>query len=88
MSTQVEWSTSRKYKQISLGPVKKKPSQPRRVLLFDHTAQLGGGELALLDLVRFLDRARVRPIVLLGSNGPLMERLRGGIRQAHYPTGE
>ena len=50
---------------------------PRRVLLFDHTAQLGGGEIALLDLIRFFDRAHVTPIVVLGSEGPLADRLRG-----------
>jgi len=50
---------------------------PKRVLLFDHTAQLGGGEIALLDLIRFLDRSRATPIVVLGSDGPLAERLRG-----------
>lgn len=48
-----------------------------RVMLFDHTAQLGGGEIALLDLVRFFDRSLVEPIVVLGSDGPLAERLRG-----------
>jgi glycosyltransferase involved in cell wall biosynthesis len=48
-----------------------------RVLLFDHTAQLGGGEIALLDLIRFFDRSRVTPIVVLGSSGPLADRLRG-----------
>jgi glycosyltransferase involved in cell wall biosynthesis len=50
---------------------------PMRVLLFDHTAQLGGGEIALLDLIRFFDRSRVTPIVVLGSDGPLVDRLRG-----------
>ncbi len=50
---------------------------PKRVLLFDHTAQLGGGEIALLDLVSHLDRSRIMPIVVLGSDGPLANRLRG-----------
>jgi glycosyltransferase involved in cell wall biosynthesis len=54
------------------------PSAPRpaRVLFLDHTAQLGGGEIALVDLVRNLDRTRVTPIVVLSSDGPLVERLR------------
>jgi glycosyltransferase involved in cell wall biosynthesis len=46
------------------------------VLLFDHTAQLGGGEIALYDLVRFLDRSMVTPIVVLGDEGPLANKLR------------
>ena len=52
------------------------PVRPLRIAIFDHTAQLGGGEIALYDLVRFLDRSRVTPIVVLGSEGPLAEKLR------------
>jgi glycosyltransferase involved in cell wall biosynthesis len=48
---------------------------PLRVLFFDHTAQLGGGELALVDLVRHLDRTLVTPIIVLASEGPLHEQL-------------
>jgi len=58
------------------------PNSPRRVMLFDHTAQLGGGEIALLDMVRFFDRSQVTPIIVLGSDGPLAERLRG-IAEVH-----
>lgn len=47
-----------------------------KVLYVDHTAEIGGGEIALLNLVRNLDSERVRPIVLLLSNGPLVERMR------------
>jgi glycosyltransferase involved in cell wall biosynthesis len=52
-------------------------TRPIRVLFFDHTAELGGGEIALADLIRHLDRGRVEPIVLLGSKGPLEERIGG-----------
>jgi glycosyltransferase involved in cell wall biosynthesis len=52
-------------------------SGPIRVLFFDHTAELGGGEIALADLIRHLDRGRVAPIVVLGSKGPLEERIQG-----------
>jgi glycosyltransferase involved in cell wall biosynthesis len=52
-------------------------TEPIRVLFFDHTAELGGGEIALADLIRHLDRARVEPIVVLGSPGPLEERIKG-----------
>ena len=47
-----------------------------RVLFFDHTASMGGGEIALLNLVSHLDRRKVDPIVVLGGDGPLVERLR------------
>jgi glycosyltransferase involved in cell wall biosynthesis len=47
-----------------------------RVLLFDHTASLGGGEIALANLVGFLDRKRFKALVVLASDGPLAERLR------------
>ncbi|HUB27188.1 MAG TPA: glycosyltransferase [Tepidisphaeraceae bacterium] len=48
---------------------------PRRVLFVDHTAALGGGEIALLNLVTQLTRDRFTPIVLLGADGPLRQRL-------------
>ena len=44
----------------------------RRILYLDHTAVLGGGELALLALVKELDRTRFDPVVLLFSEGPLL----------------
>jgi glycosyltransferase involved in cell wall biosynthesis len=46
-----------------------------RVLFFDHTAALGGGEIALLNLVRYLNPHTVKPLVVLGADGPLVERL-------------
>lgn len=46
-----------------------------RVLFIDHTAKIGGGEIALVNLVRQLDRTMVEPIVLLFEEGPLQERL-------------
>jgi glycosyltransferase involved in cell wall biosynthesis len=46
-----------------------------RVAYVDHTAVLSGGELALSRLVARLDG--VDPVVILGEDGPLAERLRG-----------
>ncbi len=57
-------------------PAPGSPSAPFRVLYFDHTAMLGGGEIALLNLVRYVDRQRITPIVVLCAEGPLAERLR------------
>lgn len=54
-------------------------ARPVRVLLFDHTAELGGGEIALAELVQRFDRARVDPVVLLGSRGPLESLLDGHV---------
>lgn len=51
-------------------------SEPRTVLFFDHTALLGGGEIALLHLVTRIDRTKYRPVVLLSEAGPLADRLR------------
>ncbi len=42
-----------------------------RVLFVDHTATMGGGEIALLNLVRQIDRTRFVPIVMLFADGPL-----------------
>lgn len=51
-------------------------SRPARVLYVDHTAAMGGGEIALLDLVVRIDRRRYHPIVVLFSHGALEDRLR------------
>ena len=58
-----------------LDPAAPDPSVP--VLFLDHTALLGGGEIALLRLVTALDRRRYRPIVLLLADGPLRAALAG-----------
>ncbi len=46
-----------------------------RILYIDHTAKLGGGEIALLHLVQHLDRTRFVPVVVLGEDGPLRAKL-------------
>jgi glycosyltransferase involved in cell wall biosynthesis len=56
---------------------KRKHEGPLRVAFFDHTAKIGGGEIALANLIRNIDRSMVYPIVLLSADGPLVERLRG-----------
>jgi glycosyltransferase involved in cell wall biosynthesis len=48
---------------------------PRRVLYLDHTAVMGGGEIALVHLIRHLDRARYAPAAAILSNGPLADEL-------------
>jgi glycosyltransferase involved in cell wall biosynthesis len=57
-------------------PAPENLDRPLRVLYFDHTAMLSGGEIALFNLVRYLDRRRITPIVVLCSEGPLADRLR------------
>lgn len=49
---------------------------PARVLFVDHTASMGGGEVALLNLASGIDARRFTPIVALFSDGPLAEKLR------------
>jgi glycosyltransferase involved in cell wall biosynthesis len=46
------------------------------VAVLDHTAELGGAELALLRLLEALDGARIEPVVVLFADGPLARRLR------------
>lgn len=41
------------------------------MVVLDHTAQLGGAEIALVRLLRRIDRARFDPHVVLFSSGPL-----------------
>jgi len=49
---------------------------PVNILFLDHTARLGGGEIALFHLLNHLDKRRYRPAVVLGEEGPLAEKLR------------
>lgn len=56
---------------------------PARILFVDHTASLGGGEIALFNLVRHLDANRYTPIVLLCSDGPLHGKLTSAGIETH-----
>jgi glycosyltransferase involved in cell wall biosynthesis len=47
-----------------------------RVLFFDHTAAMSGGEIALANLLAHLDPEKVCATVVLGAEGPLVNRLR------------
>ena len=49
---------------------------PKTILYADHTAKLGGGEIALLNLVMALDQTKYRPLVVLAEDGPLVGKLR------------
>lgn len=51
-------------------------TRPVRVVVLDHTAELGGAELALVRLCAALDPARVQVVVVLFAEGPLVARLR------------
>ncbi|WP_082812770.1 glycosyltransferase family 4 protein [Cellulomonas timonensis] len=61
-------------------------SRPTRVVVLDHTAQLGGAELALVRLCAALDPARVQVIVVLFAQGPLVVRLeKAGVKVRVLP---
>src|SRR5579862_1681294 len=45
------------------------------IAYLDHTALLGGGEIALLNLVSRVDTRQYNPLVILFSDGPLHQRL-------------
>ena len=47
----------------------------KRILFFDHTAKLGGGEIALFNLLQRLDQERYLPSVVLAADGPLREKI-------------
>ena len=62
---------------------------PVPVLLVDHTARMGGGEIALLRLVAAIDRRRYRPSVLLFADGPLRVALAAaGVGVTVLPLGD
>ena len=50
--------------------------KPVRVLYLEPSGLVTGGAIALLRLVEALDRRRFRPLVVLGSDGPLVGRFR------------
>lgn len=54
-----------------------------RILYLDHTAQLSGGEIALLRLLSSLDRSLIEPIVVLAEEGPLVAQLRAQDIETH-----
>ncbi len=71
--------------------------RPIRVLFVNHTAKLGGGELALRSMLRHLDPSRVTHEVLLFEDGPLAKLLQsetqvhllpltGAVREARKDT--
>lgn len=55
----------------------------RRILFVNHAAALGGGEIALLNLVRQLNGTGNVPVVALFSDGPLVARLRDSGVETH-----
>lgn len=60
--------------------------KPATVLFLDHTAKLGGGEIALYHVLTNLDRESIQPIIVLGEEGPLADKLRAaGIETCVIP---
>lgn len=55
--------------------MKSSTGKSRTILFFDHTSQLSGGEIALLHLLKHLDREIFVPLVVLGSAGALQREL-------------
>ena len=54
----------------------------RTILYLDHTAKMGGGEIALLNLIAALDREHYRPVVVLAAEGPLVAKLQAAGAEA------
>lgn len=52
------------------------PAAPLRVLFLEPSALVSGGAIALLRLISALDRRRIRPLVVLASDGPLVHDFR------------
>jgi glycosyltransferase involved in cell wall biosynthesis len=57
-----------------------------RVLFVSHSAELNGAELWLLDLLRRIDRSKIKPLLAVPEDGPLAGRAReAGIEPAIVP---
>jgi glycosyltransferase involved in cell wall biosynthesis len=54
-----------------------------RVMYLDHTAKIGGGEIAILNLVKALDRSKYDPIFVLASEGPFVHMLQSQGLEVH-----
>jgi len=52
------------------------PSHKLRIMYVDHTAKLGGGEIALRNLLGALDLTYIEPVLLSFEEGPLVDQLR------------
>jgi glycosyltransferase involved in cell wall biosynthesis len=61
---------------------------PTRVLFVNHTAQSGGGELALRLLIRHLDKTLVEHQLLLFEDGPIAESLRADTSIHIFPLSD
>ncbi len=56
---------------------------PNRVMYVDHTAKIGGGEIAILNLIRSIDHTRFQPVFVLATSGPLVDRLHAAGIETH-----
>lgn len=61
---------------------------PTRVLFVNHTAKAGGGEVALRLLIRHLNKATIRPQLLLFEDGPIAELLREDAEVHIFPLSD
>jgi glycosyltransferase involved in cell wall biosynthesis len=56
---------------------------PKRILYLDHTGAIGGGEIALINLLQNLNRDRYEPVVALFADGPFAAMLRESGIETH-----
>jgi glycosyltransferase involved in cell wall biosynthesis len=70
--SQVNMNTSTKLS----GANHKEVDRRRGVAYLQSTSEIGGSDVALVRIVETLDKTRFRPLVLLPSNGPMVEQLR------------
>ncbi len=55
----------------------------KNIVFFDHTSKISGGEIALFNLATTLDTRRYKPIVVVCSEGPLVDNLRAANIETH-----
>ncbi|MEM1108217.1 MAG: glycosyltransferase [Planctomycetota bacterium] len=51
-------------------------SQPKKILILSHTAKLGGGEVAILNLLHHFDHERYEITLICGEEGPFLDQVR------------
>ncbi|RKX98516.1 MAG: hypothetical protein DRP55_08140 [Spirochaetes bacterium] len=63
-----------------------KQAMPTKILFLNHTAFLGGAEVMLIRLIKYLNRNLIEPIAIIAEEGPLVEQLRSyGVRSYIVP---
>ena len=61
---------------MPISSIKKLPKPFRKILFLQSTSEIGGTDVSLLRILEKLDRRRFQPVVVIPSEGPMLNALR------------